>query len=46
LADSGAYRVRKIIRGGQITALPGNGTICAASAGCGDGGPGHRGELR
>jgi hypothetical protein len=39
LADSGAFRVRKIIRGGAISAFAGNGTICAATAGCGDGGP-------
>jgi hypothetical protein len=39
LADSGAYRVRKIVRGGAITRFAGNGTVCAATAACGDGGP-------
>jgi hypothetical protein len=39
LADSKAYRIRKVIRGGTISAFAGNGTVCAQFASCGDGGP-------
>lgn len=39
LADSGALRVRKIVRGGAITRFAGDGNVCAEADPCGDGGP-------
>ena len=39
ITDTDGWRVRKVDANGIITAVAGNGTLCAPTAPCGDGGP-------
>ncbi len=45
IADTDDEEVRKVTRGGMITTVAGNGTLCRSAPACGDGGPATQAQL-